>query len=500
MVAGARRRARRARARAGSPARRAPANVRRRSAHTRARWSGTVSATRSQQVGEVELHAPVDPTAAAPTSGPRSSDRSGRLRRRVDAERRRPARTPLRANARERAPAASPAAYGGVGRRPRARRSTGASAARTAASASGSASTRSRSRAKRCHCAGSPRTSGTAGGKTGTYTLAHGLPRHAHARGGASVRSVGDIDAVVCLVAPEVHAHRDVAAVGGALLRERVGAGLRRLAPRAVAVIAQRRDEVGEVVGPRATHGARHGQPVIRDRRGEPRRPPRVEVVPASTSGDATVQSVREADAIRDRRAVADRARGPRAVARLDDPAAVRVGDEERREVRLVVVRLAAAALAVGVERVGDHRRARRRRCAPARGRAARDPCRAAPSGWARGSSIVQIFSLPIATPCSFTPCSAPQSHVGCDPTNAHAPRVGDRRGTACAASGRRARAACRSTHLRLVGRPVGVLREQHAARRCARTACRTPLSGTRCAGSRGSSGARGGRRARRRR
>ena len=53
-----------------------------------------------------------------------------------------------------------------------------------------------RSRANRCHRAGSPSAAGTAGGKNGTYTPAHGLPRQAHARGG-SVRRSTTIDAVV---------------------------------------------------------------------------------------------------------------------------------------------------------------------------------------------------------------------------------------------------------------------------------------------------------------
>ena len=52
-------------------------------------------------------------------------------------------------------------------------------------------------RANRCHCAGSVNAVGSAGGKKGTNTPAHGLPRQAHARGGAPARSSTTIAAVV---------------------------------------------------------------------------------------------------------------------------------------------------------------------------------------------------------------------------------------------------------------------------------------------------------------
>src|SRR6266550_4402111 len=42
--------------------------------------------------------------------------------------------------------------------------------------------------------------------------------------------------------------------------------------------------------------------------------------------------------------------------------------------------------------------------------------------GCSRGRSTVQIFSFPIATPCSLTPCSTPHNHVGREPRNAWAP------------------------------------------------------------------------------
>jgi hypothetical protein len=42
--------------------------------------------------------------------------------------------------------------------------------------------------------------------------------------------------------------------------------------------------------------------------------------------------------------------------------------------------------------------------------------------GAARASSTVHTFSLPIATPCSFTPCSSPQSHAGREASSAWAP------------------------------------------------------------------------------
>ena len=95
------------------------------------------------------------------------------------------------------------------------------------------------------------------------------------------------------------------------------------------------------------------------------RRAPVVEVGAGLDVGRRQRPVGRERDAIRDRRTVADRARRPRARAGLEHPAAARVGDQERREVRLVVVVLAAAALAVLGERARSSRRARRRRCAP---------------------------------------------------------------------------------------------------------------------------------------
>ena len=43
-------------------------------------------------------------------------------------------------------------------------------------------------------------------------------------------------------------------------------------------------------------------------------------------------------------------------------------------------------------------------------------------AGASRGSSVVKIRSLPIATRCSFTPCSKPHIQAGREPTTAHAP------------------------------------------------------------------------------
>ena len=59
--------------------------------------------------------------------------------------------------------------------------------------------------------------------------------------------------------------------------------------------------------------------------------------VPGRMSGEPRVHSLLHAHTIRNRGTVGDRTRHPRAVARLDDPAAARIGEEERREVRLVV-------------------------------------------------------------------------------------------------------------------------------------------------------------------
>ena len=92
--------------------------------------------------------------------------------------------------------------------------------------------------------------------------------------------------------------------------------------------------------------------------------------------------------------------------------------------------------------------RAPRRR---SRARSSASRTRSMPSsagGAARGSSTVQTFSLPIATPCSLTPCSAPHSHVGRDTTAAAAPGSGSARYCVCsvgvAPAG--ARPACDST------------------------------------------------------
>ena len=77
---------------------------------------------------------------------------------------------------------------------------------------------------------------------------------------------------------------------------------------------------------------------------------------------------------------------------------------------------------------------------------------------------MVQTFSLPIATPCSLTPCSRPQSHSGREPSTACGAGVGEGevlRATVPAA-GRRAEAL---DDLRLVRRAVGVLGEERAGR-----------------------------------
>ena len=48
--------------------------------------------------------------------------------------------------------------------------------------------------------------------------------------------------------------------------------------------------------------------------------------------------------------------------------------------------------------------------------------------GASRGSSTVLTISLPMATPCSLTPCSAPHSQAGRDSSVAAAPRSGSSR------------------------------------------------------------------------
>ncbi len=67
-----------------------------------------------------------------------------------------------------------------------------------------------------------------------------------------------------------------------------------------------------------------------------------------------------------------------------------------------------------------------------ARGRGGRGPCRAAPDRRRRGSSTVLTISLPMATPCSFTPCSAPHNQVGRDNTWPPAPVSGSSRYWVC--------------------------------------------------------------------
>jgi hypothetical protein len=106
-------------------------------------------------------------------------------------------------------------------------------------------------------------------------------------------------------------------------------------------------------VGAALDDGVRHGQPGVRDRRGDAWPAPIVDVRPGGNAGGRERPIGREADAIRDRRARTDRPRGPGAVAGLHDEATARVGHEERRVVRLVTIRLAGTALS----ELFDHRR-----------------------------------------------------------------------------------------------------------------------------------------------
>ena len=189
----------------------------------------------------------------------------------------------------------------------------------------------------------------------------------------------------------------------------------------------------------------------------------------------------RDASSRRERDAVRDRARRHRRVAPPTCARSSRAPSRRARRRR-------------GTTR-STARRDRARRCRPGRGRraasvitatrvvggparvrarAARDPCRAARAAAARGSSMVQIFSLPIATPCSFTPCSTPHSHVGCEPTSATAPGSGMREVLRVRACRPAVRAPVASRHLALAGRPIRVLREHHPGVRTDSTACRT--------------------------
>ena len=416
-----------------------------------------MSATRSK-VGEVELHGP------APDGTGRMHDAES-MQRGVDAARRPSRRTTSSAAVRRRRR---------TRRRPRPRARPRPARARRGPrrSASGSALDPVAQPANRCHCAGSASSGATAGGKNGTYTLAHGLPRHAHARGGASVAELDDhrrgrlrvrARAGACTRVKPPTSRRP--AVGTGLIRRPRRSGR---APGPVAVIAQRRDRVGDRVGrcrgsPRDA-GAGRREPVVGDRRSACAASGSAsKSVPGATSADASVQSVESEIAVRDRGAVADRARGPRAVARLDRPS--RRGRRRRGTTRSTARRVRARRppCRARSSAVGDARRARRRRCGRVRGRAARGPCRAAPAGGACGSSTVQIFSLPIATPCSFTPCSAPHSHVGCEPTNAYAPGSGDRRYCVSSDAARRSRG---------VGEERPALRPE-GGRSSSRTPCR---------------------------
>ena len=69
--------------------------------------------------------------------------------------------------------------------------------------------------------------------------------------------------------------------------------------------------------------------------------------------------------------------------------------------------------------------------------------------GAERGSSTVLTISLPMATPCSLIPCSAPHSQAGRDSTVAAAPVSGSSRYCVRSTAPRRS-AAVDLDHLRL--------------------------------------------------
>ena len=105
--------------------------------------------------------------------------------------------------------------------------------------------------------------------------------------------------------------------------------------------------------------------------------------------------------------------------------------------------------------------------------------------GAALASSTVHTFSLPIATRCSLTPCSKPQSHSGRDPRSAYAP--GSVRVRYCVSSVAAGHARTEALDdLHLLGRAVGVLGEQgsrgrHDAERVAHGVQPVRSSAARC-------------------
>jgi len=103
---------------------------------------------------------------------------------------------------------------------------------------------------------------------------------------------------------------------------------------------------------------------------------------PGCTSRDAIVQSVCEADPVRDGRAVTER-RPPTCARSFRAPSPVGIGDQERREVRIVPAVLPAPALPVLGER-GRDRFERGVGCAPALEAEPHEVHTRRPLGWAR--------------------------------------------------------------------------------------------------------------------
>ena len=93
--------------------------------------------------------------------------------------------------------------------------------------------------------------------------------------------------------------------------------------------------------------------------------------------------------------------------------------------------------------------------------------------GAGRGSSTVLTISLPMATPCSLTPCSAPHSHAGRDSTVAAGAGVGELRYWVRRA-GSRVAPDMGLDHLGLGDGPVRVLGEEGAVPARGRTGCHT--------------------------
>jgi hypothetical protein len=121
-----------------------------------------------------------------------------------------------------------------------------------------------------------------------------------------------------------------------------------------------------------------------------------------------------ERESVRDVSDRFDPARRPATVGRLEDPRLGRIRDEERVVVRPVEVEVARPTLPVRLAQRGDDVERFGRAPRPLEPEPDEDPCRGVPS--VPSGSRVKTVSFPIATRCSLTPCSSPQSQCGCVP------------------------------------------------------------------------------------